>query len=805
MTTAAVSDLELELREARRRVRQLEQRLAAQCVETRSQEEKLATLVDHAPVILWSLDRDGIVTLSEGRALEGLKFRPGELLGQSVFDLYRDDPVILDQVRRALSGRSGTYLNRVDEVWLESWIEPIRDTAGNVTGVIGVSTDVTARQQAQLVERTQSEQFQRVFRSSPVGTVITELESGRLLDVNPAFCRLVGYAPEELIGRTGVELGFWADAESRRAALAPALDGVSASRVEHRLPTRDGQVRIVQIVTDRLEFDGRACLLTIVHDATEQKRWETALRRSRRRYRQLARFVPVGIFRATHGGNWTYANGHLCRLWGRDAAALHDDGWLAAVDPEDRSSVESAYRDACAAQVSLALEFRIRPQADCVRWIILRMEANAARGAFLGTATDITQRIQTAQQLQQMNVDLESRVNERTALLVRANQILQEQIFERRRGIELLEESEGRWRSLVENAPDIILQVNPDRSIGFINHTHARPNLAPENVIGRSLLDFVFPVYHEQVERDLDRVFECAESVRNEVAAPDDHGQTLWFHNQISPILRNGAVTGATVVCRDITEIKHAAEELKQTQDRLIQVARVTTVGEMAAALAHELNQPLAAIAHYVRGCMIRLQAEAAASPEILQTLQESVDEAHRASEVIRRLRQFLQRHELQCESVLLNDIVEDAMKLAEPAFHRHQTEAHVTLSSDVPIIVVDRVQLIQVVLNLLLNGAEAMAESAQSPRTLAVETALAGAGVEVRIADRGPGLPAHLGETIFEPFVTTKSGGLGIGLSISRTIVEAHQGTLRCETPGSTGGARFVISLPVVNTRTAK
>ncbi len=101
-TTAAVSELEQELLEARRRVRQLEQRLAAQCVETRSREEMLATVVEHAPVILWSIDRDGIVTLSEGSALAGLKFRPGQLLGESVFELYRDDPVILDQLRRAL-------------------------------------------------------------------------------------------------------------------------------------------------------------------------------------------------------------------------------------------------------------------------------------------------------------------------------------------------------------------------------------------------------------------------------------------------------------------------------------------------------------------------------------------------------------------------------------------------------------------------------------------------------------------------------------------------------------------------------
>jgi two-component system sensor kinase FixL len=390
-----------------------------------------------------------------------------------------------------------------------------------------------------------------------------------------------------------------------------------------------------------------------------------------------------------------------------------------------------------------------------------------------------------------------------TELLVQANQILQEQIHERRRAIELLEESQERWRSLVYSAPDMIVHINRDRSIGFINHTSAHMRLTPEEMVGQNVLGLVPPESVALVERDLDRVFNDAELISHEVAVPDKDGKPRWYQSHIAPVVCNGRVTGATVVCRDITEFKQAAEALRQTQDRLVHVARVSSVGEMTAALAHELNQPLAAIANFVRGCMIRLQSDGVVTPEILATLQESVDEAHRASEVIRRLRQFLQRQETRRELAQVNDLVQDSLRIAEPALRRHLTQTRLRLSPDLPGVVVDRVQIIQVMLNLLLNAAEAMGDNAPADREVTVETLrLTETVVGLRIADRGPGLPAELGRTIFDPFVTTKPGGLGMGLSISRTIMEAHQGALQVEPFDSGRGARFLLIFPVVEAR---
>jgi len=517
----------------------------------------------------------------------------------------------------------------------------------------------------------------------------------------------------------------------------------------------------------------------------------------------LATVLGGGIFRASPLEGWISANSQMARLWGRERSDLRGDGWQSTIDDQDRRQVLEAYESACRGMTPLSVEFRIRPNAETVRWVLLRMEPVRDRTGFLGTVHDTTQRMLTAERLLQLNADLEAQINERTTLLMRSNQMLEEQIHERRKAIDLLEESQERWRSLVQNAPDTILQLNCDRTIAFINHTQMRPGLVPEAMLGQKLDCFLCPEYVPLMQQDLECVFQHGAVVSNEVEAPLDSGERRWLQNHIAPVVRNGRVTGATVVCRDVTEIKRSAEQLRQTQERLVHVARVTSAGEMAAALAHELNQPLAAITSYIRGCMIRLQSETGVGPLIFEALQDSVDEAHRASEVIRRLRQFLQRHDLQREPASLNELIHDSLCLAEPALRRHKTRVELELAANLPMVDVDRVQIIQVILNLLLNAAEAMAQLAPQERAVRLESLLVRDGAAgLRVTDHGPGLPVGLPDSIFEPFVTTKPGGLGIGLSISRTIVEVHGGTLSCETLTAPGGACFTVQFPTAEAR---
>lgn len=361
--------------------------------------------------------------------------------------------------------------------------------------------------------------------------------------------------------------------------------------------------------------------------------------------------------------------------------------------------------------------------------------------------------------------------------------------------MEINRDYEHRWRSLAENAPDTILHVNRDLTIAFINHGRLRPQMKLEDVIGRSVFEFVCPEYRDLVLQDYKRVMVDGETLVHEVEILNDLGGRCWLQSQMAPLYKDGKIIGATVVCRDITALKLAEDRLRQMQDQLHHLARVASAGELTAALAHELNQPLLAIANYLQGCLLRLQAHKV-QDWLIPVLQSTLFETKRASDVIKRLRQFLQRQIRQHEELSPADVLEVAIKLAEPIITRVGLSVKSQVMENIPNIYGDRVALIQVFFNLLLNAMEA---SKDMPEKHPIRTCVSieGEGVEFIIADAGQGIPPDLAMQVFEPFVTTKRDGLGMGLAIAKTIVQAHQGKIWHTPSGCGRGTEFRVWLP--------
>jgi signal transduction histidine kinase len=219
--------------------------------------------------------------------------------------------------------------------------------------------------------------------------------------------------------------------------------------------------------------------------------------------------------------------------------------------------------------------------------------------------------------------------------------------------------------------------------------------------------------------------------------------------------------------------------QARRHQAEVAHAARLSTLGGMAAGLAHELNQPLSAVVSYARGCARRLEAGDLPKAALLEVLEEMSAQAMRAGEVLRRIREFL-RGESRREEVDLNDVVRRALRFAEPEARHAGVRIDLALAADPLHIEIDPIQIEQVVLNLAQNGFEAMRPNNGAVRVLAIETRrLAPDTVEVSVRDSGAGMAPGVSERIFEPFFTTKADGLGLGLSISRTIVEAHGGRL--------------------------
>ena len=255
-------------------------------------------------------------------------------------------------------------------------------------------------------------------------------------------------------------------------------------------------------------------------------------------------------------------------------------------------------------------------------------------------------------------------------------------------------------------------------------------------------------------------------------------------------------MTGLAIFSTDVTERKRAEEAARQHQAELTHVLRVTSMGEMAAGLAHEINQPLTAIASYAQGSVRRLRANPPQVEPVLAVIDDIAAEALRAGEIIRRLRSLIRKEAPRQDWVDLNEVVGEVVRLLEPEARQHGVTVRVHADARLPALVADRIQIEQVILNLVRNAVDAMRE-VEGRRELDIRTAAVGDdAVELSVRDSGPGLSAALLEHIFEPFFSTKSAGLGMGLSISRTIIEAHQGRLWA-TSSVGGGANFHFTLP--------
>jgi two-component system sensor kinase FixL len=260
----------------------------------------------------------------------------------------------------------------------------------------------------------------------------------------------------------------------------------------------------------------------------------------------------------------------------------------------------------------------------------------------------------------------------------------------------------------------------------------------------------------------------------------------------------DGRVQKHVGTIHDITDRRRAEDEARVLQERLTHFSRLSTMGEMAAGLAHEINQPLSAIATYAQACQRLIRLPEPEIEEVIAALEQINAQALRAGEVIRRLRNFVKNREVKREPVNCARLLEDLRTLAETDARLHNIRLRLDCHEPLPTVYADPIQLQQVVLNLVRNAIDAMSDAPEDRREVVLMTRAAADGeVEVTVADHGTGLAPEATEHLFNPFFTTKASGTGLGLAISRSIVRAHGGRL-WHTPNDGCGVRFHFTLPV-------
>lgn len=352
--------------------------------------------------------------------------------------------------------------------------------------------------------------------------------------------------------------------------------------------------------------------------------------------------------------------------------------------------------------------------------------------------------------------------------------------------------------SIVDSSNDAIMSETLEGIITTWNGAAERMfGYTAQEIVGTSVTR-LFPT-HRQNEEDeiLDGIREGRATEHYETERVRKDGGVIHASVTVSPLRdASGRVIGASKTVRDITERKAAEERLDALSAELNHVARVSEMGQLSAAIAHELNQPLTAVLNYTNVAKRLIAAtDPAATAKAYEAVSKAGEQAIRAGQIIKRLRDFVEKRETNRTIENINTITEDALALGLIGTRSADITTRVDLAPVSPPVLVDRVQIQQVLVNLLRNAAEAMANSPRRELTIST-VGINDSAVEVMVADTGPGIPADLADRLFKPFVTTKPGGMGIGLAISRSIIEAHGGRLSMA-PNAGGGTVFQFTLP--------
>jgi two-component system sensor kinase FixL len=353
---------------------------------------------------------------------------------------------------------------------------------------------------------------------------------------------------------------------------------------------------------------------------------------------------------------------------------------------------------------------------------------------------------------------------------------------------------------IVESSNDAIVSKTLDGIVTSWNAAAAAIfGYSAEEMVGKPV-SLLFPPDRLAEEQEfIARVRQGGQVDHHQTVRRRKDGTEIDVSLTISPIRdAEGKIIGAATIARDITERKAAEVSLRMLQSELSHVARLTEMGQFSASLAHELNQPLAAITNYLNVAK-RMLAMPEGQAKAADALAKAAQQTLRAGQVIRRLREFVEKRETNRMLENINKIAEDSIALGLVGAKVANIRLHTEFAHDPPLVLADRVQIQQIIINLLRNAVEAMADSPR--REIFVATTYPGDGmVEITVADTGPGIPPDVAKRLFQPFVTTKSGGMGIGLAISQSIAEAHDGQLEM-TPNPGGGTIFKIRLPIART----
>jgi len=644
---------------------------------------------------------------------------------------------------------------------------------------LGAMTDVTGAKEAERKLRRSESYLAEAQRLSHTSSWAWDVRLQTFVYRSPEVYHLFGFDPEKdpLSPQSFQDRILPEDRDLVIEMARQAVREKTDFEVDFRIDLPDGPTRYVHSVGHPLVGDdGEVLELVGTHiDVTEQHLANEALqkafdeiKKSEDRLRLVIDTIPTLVWRAGPDGVPDFLNQPALDYTGLRLDQA-ETGWPRAFHPDDRKGMLQKWSAIRQSGMPGELEARLRRYDGEYRWFLFRAEplrdelGNIVK--WYGSSTDIEDR-------------------KRTEVALR--------------------ESEQRFRDYAETGSDWLWESGPDHLVTHVSEHLNAIGIVPSRLTGVARWDIATDVESEPEKWRWHRAtLDAHQPFRDFVySTRSASGTPVYVRTSGKPFFdASGNFLGYRGTGTDMTatiRADHAEEALRKAQAELAHVTRVTMLGEMTASIAHEVNQPLAGVVANAEACLRWLDREIPDLAAARRSAEWVIDDGNRASDVIRRVRALANKTDIEKAPIDINDVVRDVFALVQRELSSHGVSLRTELAPTLPMILGDRVQLQQVIINLVMNGIEAMQPVTDRQRELVIRSRQDQTGeVLLSVTDCGVGISAENANRLFNAFFTTKSSGMGMGLSICRSIVEAHGGRLSAS--GNDGpGATFQFVLPV-------
>jgi PAS domain S-box-containing protein len=740
--------------------------------ELESARRRLGYVLDNAPIVIFAVDKEGTFTLSEGRGLEGLGLKPGELVGQSVFDVYSDFPEIVYHIRGALAGQVSTASVDVVDRSYEAHYTPLLDNRGNVQGVFGVAVDVSRRRQSEAQLRASKDRFRALVETTSDWVWEVDLD-GVYTYVGPKVKDLLGYEPDELIGKTpfdlmSPEISSRVREEFRRIASQrvpfAGLVNTNIHKEGHELILETSGVPVFDDDGQLIGYRG------IARDITSRRLAETALRASEERLNLAMLAANIGTWDWVIETNEVTWSKKVENLFGIKDGAF--DGtyemYMSLIHPDDRDHTQFAVNAALGGKVSPfhVLHRVVVPSGD-TRYLeaigeVIRDDSGKPT-RMIGVVTDSTDRELADRQL---------RKEKETAQMY------------------------------LDIVGTLMVAIDRNRKVKLINRRGCEIlGYDEKDIIGEDWFDnFVPELIRDEVAEAFDQLMagdlEPAEYYENPVITESGEQRLIAWHNTM---IRDddGEIVGTMSSGADVTDRRQAERVKTELEDQLQHSQRMETIGTLAAGIAHDFNNILSPILGYTDMAI----EDSGDNKAVREDLERVLEAAHRAKELVEQILLFSKNVGREASPIHLHFIIREGLKFVRASLPT-TIEIQQNVNIDSGVVKANSPQIHQVLVNLCTNAAHAMRDTGGTLRIelepFQIDDKMAesnahlhvGPYTRLRVIDTGRGMDEGTLERVFEPFFSTKDDGesTGLGLSVVHGIIMNHGGEISVESEPDKG-----------------